>query len=118
MREGGGVGVSSPLRLRRHAFRVVKRRPLFSDSVVKDHMRLCHWRSEGFGVLARGVEVGASEFLRDRKSYRVALRRDRFRGCFAIASEYTQIGLEGKGNGWWSTAEWVMVYGESFEGYR
>ena len=67
----------------------------------------CHWHSEGFGVLARGVEVGASEF-----------RRDRFRGCFAIASEYSQIGLEGKGNGWWSTAEWVMVYGESFVGIR
>ena len=64
------------------------------------------------------VEVGTSEFLRDRKSYRVALRRDRFRGCFAIVSEYSQIGFEGKGNGWRSTTERVLVYGESFEGYR
>ena len=70
-------------------------------------MGLCHWHPEGFGVIARGVEVGASEF-----------RRDRFRGCFAIVSEYSQIGLEGKGNGWRSTTEGLMVYGESFGGYR
>ena len=32
-------------------------------------------------------------------------------------SEYYPIRFAGKGNGWWSTAEGGMVYGESFEGY-
>ena len=33
-------------------------------------------------------------------------------------SEYSPIGLEGKGNGWRSTTEGVLVYGESSGGYR
>ena len=57
-----------------------------------------------------------------------SLRRYRFLSlvCMSSVVKYKtycilgkeRIGFRGKGNGWRSTTERVLVYGESFEGYR